>query len=108
MLESDKIMSYVYKYDLHNYYNNFYRKIMVSKNDNNIQKEWQDLMDTNTEKATYLKEIIDILIDNTNSWYIEDNQLYFSSDTLLKKYNELHSLIYKDIKDNNEVSDIAL
>lgn len=107
MLDKDNIMAYVNKYDLKDYYNNFYQNNMVSKNDSTIKKEWKDLMDENTKKADYLKEIIKILVNNSNSWYVEDNQLYFSSDKLLKEYNNLHSLIYdNDINTVNE--DIAL
>lgn len=107
MLDKDNIMAYVNKYDLKDYYNNFYQNNMVSKNDSTIKKEWKDLMDENTKKADYLKEIIKILVNNSNSWYVEDNQLYFSSDKLLKEYNNLHSLIYdNDINTVNE--DLAL
>ena len=107
MLDKDNIMAYVNKYDLKDYYNNFYQNNMVSKNDSTIKKEWKDLMDENTKKADYLKEIIKILVNNSNSWYVEDNQLYFLSDNLLKEYNNLHSLIYdNDINTVNE--DLAL
>jgi len=108
MLNSNNVMSYVDKYDLDSYYNDFYRDIMVSKNDSKIQKEWQDLIENNNEKAGYLKEVIDILVNNTNDWYIKDDTLYFSSDSLLEKYNKLHSVIYEDIKLDNEISDISL
>jgi len=108
MLNSDNIMSYVDKYDLPSYYNYFYRDIMVSNNDSKIQKEWRDLIEKNNKKAGYLKEVIDILVNNTNNWYIKDDTLYFSSDSLLEKYNELHSLIYEDINLGNEISDISL
>lgn len=108
MLNSDNIMSYVDKYDLPSYYNNFYRDIMVSNNDSKIQKDWQDLIERNSEKAGYLKEIIDILVKNTSSWYIKDDTLYFSSDSLLEEYNELHALIYEDVNLDNEISDISL
>lgn len=108
MLNSDNIMAYVHKYNLHSYYNSFYRDIMVSNNDGKIQKEWQDLMEKNSVKAGYLKEIIDILVNNTSSWYVKDDTLYFSSDALLEEYNKLHGLIYEDINLDNEISDISL
>ena len=108
MLDSNNIMAYIDKYDLHSYYNDFYRDIMVSKNDSKFQKEWQDLMKQNKEKVGYLKDIINILVNNIDDWYIKDDTLYFSSDSLLKEYNKLHGLIYKDINLDNEISDISL
>ena len=106
MLDGSNIMSYVYKYDLKNYYNNFYRKNMVSKNDNVIKEEWTNLKELNSQKIGYLKEILKILIDNNEDWYIKDDNLYFSNDKILDKYNKLHSLIY-DIDNDSEINSIV-
>lgn len=107
MLDKENIMEYVYKYDLNFYYNNFYCNIMVSNNDSKIQENWKYLMDKNSERANYLKQIIDILVDNNKGWYIKDNNLYFSDDTILEEYNELHSLIYEDINLDKGIIDIS-
>lgn len=113
MLNSDNIMEYVYKYDLSSYYNNFYRDNMVSKNDSAIQNEWQSLKNENSEKADYIKQIIKILVDNNDLWYVENDSLYFLDDKILNEYNELHSLIYNNNEkdnsnSNNNDSDLVL
>ena len=107
MLDSDKIMSYIKKYNLDDYYNDFYHEQMVSENDSSYQEEWTELLNINTEKIEYLEQVIDILVDNTNDWYIENNSLYFTDDKLLKEYNELHNLIYESDEKNN-LNSIAL
>ena len=106
MLESHNIMSYIYKYDLKLYYNNFYRDNMVSKKDSIIQKEWEDIKEKNTIKIDYLKKVLSILINNNDDWYIENDTLYFSNDKLLGEYNKLHSLIYDSV--NDEVDNASL
>ena len=65
-------------------------------------------MEKNNEKAGYLKEISDILVNNVDDWYIKDDTLYFSSDSLLEEYNKLHGLIYEDVNLDKEISDISL
>lgn len=107
MLDSDRIMSYIKKYNLGDYYNDFYHEQMVSENDSSYQEEWTELLNINTEKIEYLDRVVDILVDNTNDWYIENNSLYFTDDKLLKEYNELHNLIYESDEDNN-LNNIAL
>lgn len=107
MLDSDIIMSYIKKYNLDDYYKDFYHEQMVSENDSSYQEEWTELLNINTEKIEYLEQVIDILVDNTNDWYIENNSLYFTDDKLLKEYNELHNLIYESDEENN-LNSIAL
>lgn len=107
MLDSDRIMSYIKKYNLDDYYCDFYRDKMVSENDSSYQVEWTELLNINTKKIEYLDRVVDILVDNTSEWYIENNNLYFTDDKLLREYNELHNLIYEN-DDENNLNSIAL
>lgn len=107
MLNSDYIMSYVYKYKLDSYYNDFYHDNMVSSNDDVYQEEWRQLLDDNALKAGYLKRIVNILIDYSDKWYIENNNLYFTDDEILEEYNTLYELIYDD-ELNDDIPEVVM
>ena len=107
MLNSDYIMSYVYKYKLDSYYNDFYHDNMVSSNDDVYQEEWRQLLDDNALKAGYLKRIVNILIDYSDKWYIENNNLYFTDDKILEEYNTLYELIYDD-ELNDDIPEVVM
>jgi len=109
MLTEEKIMSYISKYQLTDYYTNFYRQNMVSENDLIYQKRWQKLKESNTIKIKYLKEVVDILINYNNKWYIENDNIYFTDNNLLEKYNNLYELIYKEEEtENTNISDLTI
>ena len=94
MLNSDYIMSYVYKYKLDSYYNDFYHDNMVSSNDDVYQEEWRQLLDDNALKAGYLKRVVDILIDYSDKWYIENNNLYFTNEKISNLSNPIKQIVF--------------
>ena len=102
MLDSEKIMSYILKYNLDEYYNDFYRSEMISENDVDYQNEWREILNNNANKVTSLYKVINILVDNTSDWYIENNSIYFTNNKLLNEYNKLYNLIYE----NDEVNEL--
>lgn len=91
-LTEEKAMSYIKDKNLDTYYTDFYKNEIVvdtetEKNDKTIENAINNMVSVlkNSEK------IIDFLIENKNSWKIQDDNITFSSDSLANKYNELAS-----------------
>lgn len=103
LLNEDEIMKYIEKYDLHDYYIDFYRENMISKNDKIYQENWLSFKEENTIKIKYLERIIELLIDYNHTWYIEDDNLYISDDNVLNEYNSLYDKIYDEEESNEEL-----
>lgn len=93
MLDEDYTMERIEKQKLGKKYNDYYRELIIFEEDDETIQEWKDEIAINSEKKEYLKELIKILIDYDDSWYIEDDTLYISDDYALKRYNELYDKI---------------
>ena len=101
MLKEETIMSYAEQQKLNPIYTELYRIYMISDDDNKYISEWDKINETNTKKLEYLNELLDLLVNNKNYWYIKNDTLYFDKDEVLIKYNDLHDLIY-DIEEKQE------
>lgn len=96
MLDEDYTMERIEKQKLGKKYNEYYRELIIFEDDDETIQEWKDEITINSEKKEYLKELIKILIDYDDSWYIEDDTLYISDDYALNRYNELYDKIYDE------------
>lgn len=96
MLDEDYTMERIEKQKLGKKYNEYYRELIIFEEDEETIQEWKDEITINSEKKEYLKELIKILIDYDDSWYIEDDTLYISDDYALNRYNELYDKIYDE------------
>lgn len=88
----EKTMSYINDKNLDSYYIDFYKNEIVADtetegNDKTVENAINSTI--STLKAS--EKIIDFLIENKNSWEIQDDNIAFSSDSLANKYNELAS-----------------
>ena len=96
MLNEDYTMERIEKQKLGKKYNEYYRELIIFEEDEETIQEWKNEMTINSEKKEYLKELIKILIDYDDSWYIEDDTLYISDDYEINRYNELYDKIYDE------------
>lgn len=82
-----------------NYYYELYEDLMLTDNDikelNNIKVEMEKLVDVFNRFFDVETSMLDLLKNNNSAWSYEDNQLYFDSDELVDKYNNL----YKELND---------
>ena len=68
---------------------------MYTKKDlKSFQETKQEMETLSTDLNTFLdkvRQILDLLKNNSNSWTIENGQLYFDSDQLVNQYNQLYN-----------------
>ena len=94
MFDEEKILSYLDKDKVskHNY--EFYKELMILPEDKETLENIKTFKENNQEKLGYVYELLDLLSNSKNSWYVKDDKLYIDSDSTLKKYNELRVRIY--------------
>lgn len=89
LLDKDKVSDYYVK---------FYRQLMYSESDLKYFRETKESMEElSTNINLFLDkvdEILKMLEKNNDSWFIENQQIYFSSGKLVDEYNNL----YKELK----------
>ena len=89
LLDKDKVSDYYVK---------FYRQLMYSESDLKYFRETKESMEElSTNINLFLDkvdEILKMLEKNNDSWFIENQQIYFSSGNLVDEYNNL----YKELK----------
>ena len=89
LLDKDKVSDYYVK---------FYRQLMYSESDLKYFRETKESMEElSTNINLFLDkvdEILKMLEKNNDSWFIENQQIYFSSSKLVDEYNNL----YKELK----------
>ena len=90
LLTEEKIMSYINDKGLDSYYTDLYRQELIGdleseKNDKTVVNAIDDVITL----LDSVEKIIDFLINNKNDWQVEDENLVFTSNSSLNKYNEL-------------------
>ena len=97
MLDKEKVSDYTIK---------FYHKIMYTKEDlkeiNDEKKQMEKLAKDYNDFLNKIEEIINLLDDNNDSWFIRDGQLYFSSNDLVDRYNKLYKELTTMVDDNSK------
>ena len=89
-LTEEKAMSYIEDKGLDSYYVDLYREEYVGDIDTaNEDKTVEDSINQIIELLNVSEEIINFLIENSNSWHIEEDVIVFNTDELSNKYNEL-------------------
>lgn len=78
----------------------------------NIKEENQIIVDNLNIFLNKVEVILDLLKNNTTNWYIEDNELYFKTNKLVKEYNNLYNDLNTFVKEKfskyNKITGIAL
>ena len=88
----EKAMSYIKDKGLDDYYIDLYKDSYVGDIENESSEDIkvvEESIDDIIEILNVSEEVINFLIDNKDSWNIEDNYIVFSNDELSNKYDSL-------------------
>ncbi len=86
----EKVMSYVYKYNLDSYYIDLYKNEFVGDIEaQTIDKTVENSIDEVLDFLNLSNQVIDLLRYNQDSWYIEENMIVFNDDKLSNEYDNL-------------------
>ena len=88
--------------DIDYYHLDFYKELMILESDDETIKEWQNYKIENKEKMENIKKMLEILVNNEDMWYIEEDNLYINDEELLQEYNANYYQIF-DNKPNLDV-----
>ena len=93
MADKEVIMSYIEKENVSKKYINLYKKYMFSNNfENDLIKNKESITKIQTNGNNLLDidaKVINLLKNNTNTWVIKDNAIYFYSKSVMTEYNTL-------------------
>lgn len=86
----DKVMSYINDKNLDSYYTDLYKQELVGdiESDNETGLVESAINDVIGILDIY-EEVINFLVDNQNSWNVQDDTIEFTSESLQNQYNSL-------------------
>lgn len=94
LCDEETIKNLIAKDKVSNYYYELYQKLMYTEDDLKEFAETKQEMQTLSENLNIfldkVKEMLNMLENNSNSWVIENGQLYFETDELVAEYNTLY------------------
>ena len=88
LLDEEEIELRFIQADIDYYYLDFYKELMILDMDQETLSSWQDYKEEN--------EMLNILNDYPDTWFVEDFTLYFSDDNLLREYNTYYDLLVEE------------
>ena len=86
----EKVMSYINDKNLDSYYTDLYKQELVGdiESDNETEVVESAINDVIGILDIY-EEVINFLVDNRNSWNVQDDTIEFTSESLQNQYNSL-------------------
>ena len=109
LCEEENIKNLLNEEKVSDYTIDYYRKLMYTKKDLKYFAEVKEQMQTlSVDLNMFLdkvKEILDFLEKNNDSWFIENDQLYFENSTLVDRYNGLYGELKKIVIEKFNGSD---
>lgn len=103
LCSEEKIKSYVKKKDVGKYYYDLYLSIMLNEDDldmlSSTKSEMKELNDNFITFLDKVEAIFNMLKNNSDYWYIENNQLYFEKNELVSEYNNLYNDLNNFVKE---------
>ena len=92
----DKVMSYINDKNLDSYYTDLYKQELVGdiESDNETGLVESAINDVIGILDIY-EEVINFLVDNQNSWNVQDDTIEFTSESLQNQYNSLIGYLIK-------------
>ena len=84
-MSTEKVMSYIEKENVDEYYVELYKTIMGESSYEEISSSIDELIDVLNKS----NNIIDFLIENKGSWEIQDDMIVFSTNEQIEEYNNL-------------------
>lgn len=92
LLTEEKVMERIRVKNLGENYENNFKDYALTKEDAIHAKSWHEELEKNRTKMKYVKRALEILTNEKECWYIEDDMLYVC-DEYLDEYNRLYDLI---------------
>lgn len=103
LCNEDTIKNLIDKEKVDDYSYELYLELMYTKDDieefNNTKNEMKTIGDNLNAFLDKVEAILNLLKDNSNSWFIENNELYFKTNSLVNKYNSLYNDLNTFVKD---------
>ena len=91
-LTEENIMSYISDKNIDTYYIDLYKNEITGETEDEENTVVDDIDET-LEILNITQEVINFLAEIKNSWYIENDNIYFNSEDMSNKYIELISKI---------------
>lgn len=114
LCKEDTIKDLIDKEKVDDYSYDLYLELMYTEDDLEVfaktQSEMQTISDNLNVFLNKVEEMIKMLENNSDYWYIEDGQLYFETDDLVNQYNRLYNELnvfvkekFSEYADNNDI-----
>lgn len=100
LLNEDEVMERIRKKNLGVNYENTFKDYALMEEDATHMKNWQKELDQNTKKMSYVKRALEILVNERECWYVE-NDTFYMCDDYLDEYNQLYNYII-DVKNKED------
>lgn len=86
----DKVMSYINDKNLDSYYTDLYKQELVGDIESDNETEVVEIAINDVIGILDIyEEVINFLVDNQNSWNVQDDTIEFTSESLQNQYNSL-------------------
>lgn len=89
LLDEKKVMKRIEEKELNEYYNDLFKKYALTEKDEEYKKSWKEEQKSNQEQMSAVRRVLEILIQNDECWYIEENE-FFMCDDYIEEYNNLY------------------
>ena len=91
-LTEEVALSYVKDMELDEYYTDLYKQYVLGDNLSEMESARDEIVKSLNDLKALIEneqEAINFLVKNKRSWKVENNQLVFYSDSLIKQYNNI-------------------
>ena len=89
LLDEEKVMKRIEEKQLGEYYNGIFKKYALTEKDEEYKLSWKEEQKSNQEQMNSVRRALEILIQNDQCWYIEENE-FFMCDDFIEEYNNLY------------------
>ena len=91
-LTEEVALSYIKDIELDEYYTDIYKQYVLGDNLSEMESARDEIVKSLKDVKTLIEneeETVNFLVKNKKSWKIENNQLVFSSESLINQYNDI-------------------
>ena len=92
LLEEENAMKEIKDENLGEYFEDIFKKYALTEYDDFYKEGWREELAKNKSQMTYVKRALEILIEEPECWYIE-NEKFYMNDKNIEEYNKIHDII---------------
>ena len=96
LLDENVIEGMFHDANIDDYHFDFYKELMILDTDKETRETWENYKLENETKMGYIRKMLNILNDYPDSWYVENETLYFIDEDLLSEYNYYYEMTFED------------